>query len=40
MKELYQIPEMELVKFDTEDCILASGDGSGSVGGDTEEEEI
>ena len=26
MKELYQSPDMELIKFDTEDIITASGD--------------
>lgn len=26
MKEIYETPEMELVEFDTEDIITASGD--------------
>lgn len=34
MKKEYEIPEMEIVKFATEDCITASGedvvDGGGS----------
>ena len=39
MKELYQIPEMELIKFDTEDCILASS-GSGGVDAGGEDVDI
>ena len=28
MKEIYETPEMEIVEFETEDVITASGDGA------------
>ena len=31
MKEIYETPEMEIVEFETEDVITASGDGGGAI---------